>query len=146
MGSPSVVWDSGNNFVTEKSGIKLTEDKNILAEENYSSFVLVIAKRLFQHKLNAWNGCLTNVYGIAQELIEKLSKAELPKDEYQCMNEPSPMANEGKRGSQSVSAMANQPSAAPHSMRSRRTATWAKPRHSDDGYSRCSNNCFSHLL
>ncbi|KAE9463069.1 hypothetical protein C3L33_05023, partial [Rhododendron williamsianum] len=141
-----VVWDSGNNFVTENSGIKLTEDKNILAEENYSSVVLVIAKKLFQHKLNAWNGCLTNVYGIAQELIEKLSKAELPKDEYQCMNEPSPMANEGKRGSQSVSAMANQPSAAPHSMRSRRTATWAKPRHSDDGYSRCSNNSFSHLL
>ncbi|KAF7151996.1 hypothetical protein RHSIM_Rhsim01G0148400 [Rhododendron simsii] len=90
---------------------------------------------VLEHKLNAWNGCLTNVYGIAQELIEKLSKAELPKDEYQCMNEPSPMANEGKRGSQSVSAMANQPSAAPHSMRSRRTATWAKPRHSDDGYS-----------
>ncbi|KAG5565649.1 hypothetical protein RHGRI_001534 [Rhododendron griersonianum] len=78
---------------------------------------------------------LFRFYPVLEELIEKLSKAELPKDEYQCMNEPSPMANEGKRGSQSVSAMANQPSAAPHSMRSRRTATWAKPRHSDDGYS-----------
>ncbi|KAI8571738.1 hypothetical protein RHMOL_Rhmol01G0142300 [Rhododendron molle] len=78
---------------------------------------------------------LFRFYPVLEELIEKLSKAELPKDEYQCMNEPSPMANEGKRGSHSVSAMANQPSAAPHSMRSRRTATWAKPRHSDDGYS-----------
>ncbi|KAH7849013.1 hypothetical protein Vadar_011710 [Vaccinium darrowii] len=78
---------------------------------------------------------LFRFYPMLEELIEKLSKDELPKDEYQCMNEPSQMANESKRGSQSVSARTNQPSSHPHSMRSRRTATWAKPSHSDDGYS-----------
>ncbi|KAL7238677.1 hypothetical protein ACSBR2_004719 [Camellia fascicularis] len=77
---------------------------------------------------------LFKFYPMLEELIEKLSKGELPKDEYQCMNEPSPMVRGGFGGAQSVSARTSQ-APAPHSMRSRRTATWARPRHSDDGYS-----------
>lgn len=66
-----------------------------------------------------------------QELIEKLGKRELPKDDYPCMNEPSPTVH-----AKNQSAAISQPPVA-HSMRSRRTPTWARPRNSDDGYSRC---------
>lgn len=74
---------------------------------------------------------------LSQELIENLSKGELTKNEYSCMNEPSPTVQGGsQRGTQSASLHPSQTSAAPLSMRSRRTANWARSRHSDDGYSR----------
>lgn len=64
---------------------------------------------------------LFRFYPMIEELIEKLSKGELPKDEYHCMNNPT-------LPSQNASSV-------PHSMRSRRTATWAKSRFSDDASS-----------
>ncbi|GFQ05035.1 snare-interacting protein keule [Phtheirospermum japonicum] len=73
---------------------------------------------------------LSRFYPIIEELIEKLSKGELPKKDYPCMNDPSPTFH-GTSHAASLSAQVS----APHSMRSRRTATWARPRHSDDGYS-----------
>ncbi|CAA2986981.1 SNARE-interacting protein KEULE-like isoform X2 [Olea europaea var. sylvestris] len=77
----------------------------------------------------AWQ--LSRFYPVIEELIEKLSKAELSKDDYPCMNDPSPTFH---ATSQSASLRTGQ-IPAPHSMRSRRTATWARPRNSDDGYS-----------
>lgn len=74
---------------------------------------------------------LSRFYPIIEELVEKLSKGELPKNDYPCMNDPSPTTN---GNTQSVSARTTQVPTA-HSMRSRRTPTWARPRHSDDGYS-----------
>ncbi|KAI3727528.1 hypothetical protein L6452_16144 [Arctium lappa] len=74
---------------------------------------------------------LSRFYPMIEELIEKLSKNELPKNDYPCMNDPSPTFH-GR--SQSESAKMTEPPAA-HSMRSRRTATWARPRDSEDGYS-----------
>ena len=69
---------------------------------------------------------------IYQELIEKLNKGELPKNEYLCMNEPSaPVA----RATDGASARMSQ-SSAPQPAKSRRTATWARSRVSDDGSSR----------
>ncbi|KAK4418766.1 protein transport Sec1a [Sesamum alatum] len=68
------------------------------------------------------------------DLIEKLSKGELPKDEYQCMNTPS----SSTQATQTSSGAPQPPSARtnhPHSRRSRRTATWARTRNSDDGTS-----------
>ncbi|XP_037447052.1 probable protein transport Sec1a isoform X3 [Triticum dicoccoides] len=66
-----------------------------------------------------------------QELIEQLSKGELPKDEYNCMNDPSPSFHVGPTTT-STSARTSPA----HSMRSRRTGgSWARPRGSDDGYS-----------
>lgn len=69
---------------------------------------------------------------IFQELIEKLSKRELSRDDYPCMNDPSPTFH-----GTTQSALVNQNPPA-HSMRSRRTATWARARTADDvdGYSR----------
>lgn len=67
-----------------------------------------------------------------QDLVEKLSKGDLPKNEYQCMNDPSPSFH-GTSNNGSIRAIESHPA---HSMRSRRTATWARPRASDDGYSR----------
>ncbi|XP_055821366.1 SNARE-interacting protein KEULE-like [Solanum dulcamara] len=78
---------------------------------------------------SAWQ--LSRFYPMIEELVEKLSKGELPKNDYPCMNDPSPTFH---GTSQSASIQANQVST-PHSMRSRRTATWARPRNSDDGYS-----------
>ncbi|XWS45933.1 hypothetical protein CRYUN_Cryun14cG0021900 [Craigia yunnanensis] len=84
---------------------------------------------------------LFRFYPMIEELVENLSKGELPKNDYSCMNEPSPTIQDK---SQSGSLRTRQPPAAPagptekrpaHSMRSRRTATWARPHSSDDGYS-----------
>ncbi|TVU13295.1 hypothetical protein EJB05_40339 [Eragrostis curvula] len=76
---------------------------------------------------------LSRFYPILEDLIEKLSKGELPKDEYHCMNDPSPSFR-GISGSVSAqTSPAHQPA---QSMRSRRIGgTWARPRNSDDGYS-----------
>uniref|UniRef100_A0A5B6YPL4 Putative SNARE-interacting protein KEULE-like isoform X1 n=1 Tax=Davidia involucrata TaxID=16924 RepID=A0A5B6YPL4_DAVIN len=74
---------------------------------------------------------LSRFYPMIEELIEKLGKGELPKNEFPCMNDPSPTFN---GTSQAASARTSQAPAA-HSMRSKRTATWARPRNSDDGYS-----------
>ncbi|KAL0373081.1 UNVERIFIED_CONTAM: SNARE-interacting protein KEULE, partial [Sesamum calycinum] len=74
---------------------------------------------------------LSRFYPIIEELVEKLSKRELPKDEYPCMNDPSPTFH----GTSQVASVRTGQGPAPHSMRSRRTATWARPRNSDDGYS-----------
>eukprot|EP00261_Vitis_vinifera_P038715 XP_019079958.1 PREDICTED: SNARE-interacting protein KEULE isoform X3 [Vitis vinifera] len=73
---------------------------------------------------------LSRFYPMIEELIEKLSKGELPKNDYPCMNDPSasfggPSQAASVRGSQGQ---------APHSVRARRS-TWARPRGSDDGYS-----------
>lgn len=65
-----------------------------------------------------------------QELIEKVSKNELSKEDYPCLNDPSPSFH----GTSYGGSVIQHPPA--HSMRSRRTPTWARPRGSDDGYSR----------
>lgn len=77
---------------------------------------------------------LSRFYPKLEELIEQLGKGELPKDEYQCMNTTS-SSNKASSGGSKVPPTKPAQSNAPHSMRSRRTATWAKSRASDDGYS-----------
>ncbi|WRX18274.1 Sec1-like protein - like 7 [Theobroma cacao] len=72
---------------------------------------------------------LSRFYPIIEELVEKLSKGELSKDDYPCMNDPSPTFH----GTSQAASIHEAPVA--HSMRSRRTPTWARPRGSDDGYS-----------
>ncbi|XP_044488464.1 SNARE-interacting protein KEULE-like isoform X2 [Mangifera indica] len=74
---------------------------------------------------------LSRFYPMIEELIEKLSKRELSRDDYPCMNDPSPTFH-----GTTQSALVNQNPPA-HSMRSRRTATWARARTADDvdGYS-----------
>nr|GMD34649.1 SNARE-interacting protein KEULE-like [Ipomoea batatas]GMD78581.1 SNARE-interacting protein KEULE-like [Ipomoea batatas] len=74
---------------------------------------------------------LSRFFPMIEELVEKLSKGDLPKDEYPCMNDPSPTFHGTSQGA----SMRPNNIPAPHSMRSRRTATWARPRNSDDGYS-----------
>ncbi|XP_042010653.1 SNARE-interacting protein KEULE-like isoform X1 [Salvia splendens] len=77
----------------------------------------------------AWQ--LSRFYPIIEELVEKLSKGELPRNDYPCMNEPSPTIH----GSSQSAAIRSGDIPTPYSKRSRRTATWARPRNSDDGYS-----------
>ncbi|CAL9106291.1 unnamed protein product [Musa textilis] len=76
---------------------------------------------------------LSRFYPLIEELIEKLSNGNLPKDEYPCMNDPCPTFH-GTSQNTSVRTTHAQPVQA-HSVRSRPTATWARPRNSDDGYS-----------
>ncbi|KAL8053657.1 hypothetical protein ABFX02_05G087100 [Erythranthe guttata] len=76
---------------------------------------------------------LSRFYPMIEELVEKLSKGELPTNDYPCMNEPS-RSFHGTPASPSASLRTGQVPA-PHSMRSRRPSTWARPRNSDDGYS-----------
>lgn len=63
-----------------------------------------------------------------QELVEKLTRNQLSKEDYPCLNDTSATFH--------GSPFAGTVHQNPHSMRSRRTPTWAKPRGSDDGYSR----------
>ncbi|KAF2298210.1 hypothetical protein GH714_018621 [Hevea brasiliensis] len=80
---------------------------------------------------------LFRFYPMLEELIEKVSKGQLAKNEYSCMNEPSSTVQETttKASARSSNAPVAPEKKTPHSMRSRRTATWARPNHSDDGYS-----------
>ncbi|KAL8062508.1 hypothetical protein ABFX02_02G152100 [Erythranthe guttata] len=78
---------------------------------------------------------LFRFYPKIEELIEKLSKGELAKDEYPCMNSSNASTQASSGASQTASVKTGQSTTAPHSMRSRRTAAWARPRSSDDGYS-----------
>ncbi|PNY04212.1 SNARE-interacting protein KEULE [Trifolium pratense] len=73
---------------------------------------------------------LSRFYPIIEELIEKVSKNELSKEDYPCLNDPSPSFH----GTPYAGPVTPNPPA--HSLRSRRTPTWARPRGSDDGYSR----------
>ncbi|GLT51926.1 hypothetical protein SLA2020_252970 [Shorea laevis] len=79
---------------------------------------------------------LFRFYPVVEELIENLSKGGLPKNEYSCVNQSSTIQDDSQDG-----CMRAKPAAAPerkvpaHSVRSRRTANWARPHHSDDGYS-----------
>ncbi|KAI3915711.1 hypothetical protein MKX01_015536 [Papaver californicum] len=74
---------------------------------------------------------LSRFHPMIEELIEKLNKGELPKSEYACMNDPS----QSVHGTQESASVRSSPVSAAHSMRSRRPASWARPRNSDDGYS-----------
>lgn len=76
---------------------------------------------------------LITTFIVVQELVEKLNKGELPKNDYPCMNDPSPSFH--GTPSHPSSTRTGEAHLA-HSVRSRRTATWARPRNSDDGYSR----------
>ncbi|KAL2234000.1 protein transport Sec1a isoform X1 [Sesamum indicum] len=79
---------------------------------------------------------LFRFYPKIEELIEKLNKRELPKDEYQCMNtSPTPSNRATTHGSSGAPQPPSGKTGQPHSMRSRRTATWARTRNSDDGTS-----------
>ncbi|XP_051113716.1 SNARE-interacting protein KEULE-like isoform X3 [Andrographis paniculata] len=79
---------------------------------------------------------LLRFYPMIEELIEKLSTRELPKDEYQCMNGPSTSSHGSQAKTEASSATSVQAvqSTGPHSMRSRRTPSWARSRSSDGGY------------
>ncbi|XP_010276590.1 PREDICTED: SNARE-interacting protein KEULE [Nelumbo nucifera] len=74
---------------------------------------------------------LSRFYPMIEELIEKLSKGELSKNDYPCTNDSSPTVH----GTTQMSLVRTSQGPPAHSMRSRRTATWARPRNSDDGYS-----------
>ncbi|GAB2224613.1 hypothetical protein Droror1_Dr00005375 [Drosera rotundifolia] len=76
----------------------------------------------------AWQ--LSRFYPMVEELIEKLSKGELPKNEYPCMNDPSPTFH----GTMHAPSIQNFDGPVGQSVRTRRP-TWARPRNSDDGYS-----------
>ncbi|RID45553.1 hypothetical protein BRARA_I02277 [Brassica rapa] len=67
---------------------------------------------------------LSRFYPIVEELVEKLNKGHLPKQDYPCMNEPKP----------TFYSASQSPSGSPVLPHSRRTPTWARRHLSDDGY------------
>jgi len=96
------------------------------------------AYKLHIHYVNMkW---LRYIFVMLQELLEKLVKGDLSKSDYLCMNQSSHKEeSEARTGSvrkSSAPTAVPERKATPHSMRSRRTATWARPHSSDDGYSR----------
>ncbi|XP_022145308.1 protein transport Sec1a-like isoform X2 [Momordica charantia] len=77
---------------------------------------------------------LFRFYPMLEELIEKLSKGEISKSGYSCMNEPPPSTEKAsQKGTHSATSQTTS-TGGPKSMRSRRTANWARSSISDDGY------------
>ncbi|KAM5564242.1 SNARE-interacting protein KEULE-like [Rosa sericea] len=72
----------------------------------------------------------SSFYPIIEELIEKLSKGELSKEDYPCLNDPTPTLHQSPQA---------------HSIRSRRTPTWAQRGISGDGISRHASNDFKKM-
>ncbi|XP_044494083.1 protein transport Sec1a [Mangifera indica] len=74
---------------------------------------------------------LFRFYPMIEELIENIHKHDLPKNEYSCMNDPKSAAQEapppssGRKKAASASSAPDKKTPA-HSMRSRRTPSWAK--------------------
>ncbi|KAK6804408.1 hypothetical protein RDI58_002192 [Solanum bulbocastanum] len=83
---------------------------------------------------------LFRFYPVIEELVDKMCKGDLSKDDYLCMN-TSQTAPRGVNGSsaRNVPPKATTESTNPRSVRSRRTPNWARSRTSDDGYSSDSN-------
>ncbi|CAN4125823.1 unnamed protein product [Withania somnifera] len=79
---------------------------------------------------------LFRFYPVIEELIEKMCKGDLSKDDYQCLNN-SQTTNRQANGSSARNAppKATTESTNPCSVRSRRTPNWARSHTSDDGYS-----------
>ncbi|KAL6606261.1 hypothetical protein ACP70R_041914 [Stipagrostis hirtigluma subsp. patula] len=75
---------------------------------------------------------LSRFFPLIEELVEKLSKGELPQNEYPSMGEPSSTA---QGGTQNASTARPTQAPQPMSRRSRRTPTWAKSRNSEDSQS-----------
>ncbi|XP_071705895.1 SNARE-interacting protein KEULE-like [Rutidosis leptorrhynchoides] len=78
---------------------------------------------------------LSRFYPMIEELIEKLIKNDLPKNEYPCINDPSPTFHGRSHSDESPKMVESPPAPAAHSLRSRRAATWATPRRYETGYS-----------
>ncbi|KAL8263511.1 hypothetical protein R6Q59_021641 [Mikania micrantha] len=76
---------------------------------------------------------LSRFYPMLEELLEKVGKHELEKDEFQCMNGPTSQSA-STSSTHDMSARSG-PANHPNSRRSRRTATWAKQHSSVDGHS-----------
>ncbi|KAG0454430.1 hypothetical protein HPP92_025734, partial [Vanilla planifolia] len=100
---------------------------------------LKVIKKLTQKKLAARKDCsdeeetwlLSRFYPIITELLEKLCKGELPKNEFQCMND----ANRSCHATSNTGSAQTSHNQAALSMKPRCVATWARPRHFDNGYS-----------
>ncbi|PON67178.1 Sec1-like protein [Trema orientale] len=134
---PPMDWDAVNN-------LKLLGGSSDSKESPTSPFSLIFHMRKKKRAArkdrtgeeDKWQ--LSRFYPIIEELIEKLSRGELSKIDYPCLNEPSPTSSTTTFGSPK-----NQLSAA-HSARSRRTPSWARTRTFHDRYSRFSS-CSSEL-
>ncbi|XP_055817442.1 protein transport Sec1a-like [Solanum dulcamara] len=83
---------------------------------------------------------LFRFYPVIEELVDKMCKGSLSKDDYQCLNNSQKATREVNGSSaRNVPPKATTESTNPRSVRSRRTPNWARSRTSDDGYSSDSN-------
>ncbi|XP_031269702.1 protein transport Sec1a [Pistacia vera] len=83
---------------------------------------------------------LFRFYPMIEELIENIHKHDLPKNEYSCMNDPKQTAQEATpvlsvRKKAASAAPAPERKTPAHSMRSRRTPSWAKAQSDDESFS-----------
>ncbi|XP_044505019.1 SNARE-interacting protein KEULE-like isoform X13 [Mangifera indica] len=105
-----------------KDVIKFLATKEDITSANKLRLLMILAS-MYPEKFEGDKGM-----NLMKELVEKLSKRELSKDDYPCVNDPSPTFH-----STTLPTVCEAPAA--HSMRSRPKSTWARQRYSDDGYS-----------
>ncbi|MCD7447191.1 Protein transport Sec1a, partial [Datura stramonium] len=77
---------------------------------------------------------LFRFYPVIEELVEKMCKGDLSKDDYQCLNNPQSATRDNGSSAKNAPPKPTE-STNPRSVRSRRTPNWARSRTSDDGYS-----------
>ncbi|KAL9234388.1 hypothetical protein vseg_009267 [Gypsophila vaccaria] len=114
-GSPNAKKKSSGSFSLTFDGrrkkVSIRKDKTNAQEESWA---------------------LSKFYPMLEDLIENVNKGELSKEDYQYINEPGSNKERNQSQGTSVSTTAATTNG-PRSMRSRRTPTWARPPHSDDG-------------
>lgn len=116
--------------------MKLLAGSSNTQEKSSGSFLLTfdgqrkkvaVRKDRTSDEEEAW--ALSKFYPLLEELIEEIDKGELSKTDYQIINEPSRSIKERRKSEGTIVTTTT----APRSVRSRRTATWARQQHSDDG-------------
>lgn len=115
--------------------MKLLAGSSNTREKSSGSFLLTfdgqrkkvaVRKDRTSDEEEAW--ALSKFYPLLEELIEEIDKGELSKTDYQIINEPSRSIKERRKSEGTIVTTTTA-----RSVRSRRTATWARQQHSDDG-------------
>ncbi|KAI3903683.1 hypothetical protein MKW98_032337 [Papaver atlanticum] len=121
--------------MTAVNNMRLLDDTLATEKKSKGGFSLNFGSQKKKHAIRkerkgeeeTW--ALSRFNPMIEELIEKLNKGELPKNEYACMNDPTQSVHgtqESASGRPSLSGA--------RSMRTRRAPSWARPRTYCNGY------------
>ncbi|KAI3940925.1 hypothetical protein MKW92_036156 [Papaver armeniacum] len=122
--------------MTAVNNMRLLDDTLATEKKSKGGFSLNFGSQKKKHAIRkerkgeeeTW--ALSRFNPMIEELIEKLNKGELPKNEYACMNDPA----QSVHGTRECASVRSSPVSGAHSVRTRRAPSWARPRTYCNGY------------